>query len=83
MVVWQLSHWPVVWMCLPGLPVAWLPLWQLEQVPDTLLWLKRAGVQALVAWQVSHWAVVWMWFADLPLAVVPLWQLLQVPDRLA
>ena len=62
------------------LPLAVVPLWQLEQVPGaTLLWLIVAGVQAVVLWQASHDAVVETWFEVLPLAVVPLWQLLHVP----
>jgi len=36
------------------------------------VWLKVAGVQALVLWQVSHEAVVGMWRLGLPLAVDPL-----------
>ena len=56
-----------------------MPLWHDEQVPVTLLWLKLAGVQAVVEWQVLHSAVVAMWVADLPPALVPLWQLEQVP----
>jgi hypothetical protein len=48
-------------MWLVGLPLAVVPLWQLEQVPRaTRLWLKMAGVQALVLWQVSHAAFVAM-----------------------
>jgi hypothetical protein len=36
-------------MWLPDLPVAMVPLWQVEQVPGaTPVWLKVAGVQALV-----------------------------------
>ena len=34
------------------------------------LWLKVAGVQALVRWQTSHACVVGTWLAGLPLAVV-------------
>jgi hypothetical protein len=45
----------------------------------TELWLKVAGVHALVFWQVSHEAVVGMWPLGLPLAVLPLWQVEQVP----
>jgi len=49
------------------------PLWQVEQVPGaTPLWLKVAGVQAVVLWQVSHEAVVGTWPEVLPLAVDPL-----------
>jgi hypothetical protein len=43
------------------LPVAVEPLWQVEQVPGaTPVWLKVAGVQALVLWQLSHAWVVGM-----------------------
>ncbi len=61
------------------LPVAWVPLWQLEQVAVIPAWLKVAGVHALLEWQVLHSAVVAMWFAVLPGALVPLWQLEHVP----
>ena len=67
-------------MWVAGLPVAVVPLWQVEQVPGaTPVWLKVAGVQALVLWQVSHDAVVGMCVVGLPVAVVPLWQVEQVP----
>ncbi len=60
-------------MCVVGLPVAVVPLWQVEQVPGaTPVWLKVAGVQALVLWQVSHDWVVGMCVVGLPVAVVPL-----------
>ena len=59
MVRWQLSHDCVVGMCVVGLPVAVVPLWQVEQVPGaTPVWLKVAGVQPDVLWQESHAAVV-------------------------
>jgi hypothetical protein len=62
------------------LPVAVVPLWQVAQVPGaTPVWLKVAGVQALVRWQLSQAAVVGRWFVGFPLAVVPLWQVAQVP----
>jgi hypothetical protein len=49
LVLWQLSHAAAVGICVPGLPVAVLPLWQLAQLPGaTLAWLKLAGVQAPV-----------------------------------
>jgi hypothetical protein len=67
-------------MCVVGLPVAVVPLWQVEQVPGaTPVWLKVAGVQALVLWHVSHACVVGIWLVGLPVAVVPLWQVEQVP----
>ncbi len=67
-------------MCVAVLPLADEPLWQVAQVPAaTPVWLKVAGVQAVVRWQVSQDAVVTMWIAVLPFAVEPLWQLAQVP----
>ena len=66
-------------MCVADLPVAWVPLWQLEQAAVMPVWLKLAGVQALVEWQSLHCAVVAMWVAGLPAALVPLWQDEQVP----
>ena len=75
-----MSHAAVVGMCPLGLPLAVLPLWQVEQVPGaTELWLKVAGSQALVLWQESQEAVVGMCPLGLPLAVEPLWQVEQVP----
>jgi hypothetical protein len=60
-------------MCPLGLPVAVTPLCQVEQVPGaTPVWLKVAGVQALVLWQVSHDCVVGICVLGLPVAVVPL-----------
>jgi hypothetical protein len=38
----------------------------------TPVWLKVAGVQAVVLWHVSQAAVVGMWLVGLPVAVVPL-----------
>jgi hypothetical protein len=58
--VWQLSHCKLVPKWPAGLPVAVVPLWQLEHEPDTLLWLKLAGSQARVLWQELHSAVVAM-----------------------
>jgi hypothetical protein len=67
-------------MCVVGLPVADVPLWQVAQVPGaTPVWLKVAGVQAVVLWQVSQAAVVGMCVVGLPVADVPLWQVAQVP----
>ena len=46
---WQVSQDCVVGMCVVGLPVAVVPLWQVAQVPGAMpAWLKVAGVQALV-----------------------------------
>ena len=37
------------------LPIAWVPLWQVAQVPLAMpLWLKVAGVHALLRWHTSH-----------------------------
>ena len=48
-VLWQVSHDWVVGMCVVGLPVAVVPLWQVAQVPGAMpVWLKVAGVQAEV-----------------------------------
>ena len=57
-----------------GLPVAVVPLWQVEQLPVMLAWSKRAGVHAVVEWQSAQVFALWMWFAGFPVAVVPLWQ---------
>ena len=43
------------------------------------LWLKVAGIQAVVRWQSSHVLLVERCVALLPVALVPLWQLKQVP----
>lgn len=44
LVLWQLSHACVVGICVVGLPLAMLPLWQVEHVPGaTPLWLKTLG----------------------------------------
>jgi hypothetical protein len=65
---------------LVDLPVAVVLLWQLAQVPVTVLWSKRIDVQLLVdVWQLSHWPDVAMCPFVFPVAVVPLWQLEQVP----
>jgi hypothetical protein len=62
------------------LPFAFVPLWQVAQVPGTTpVWLKLVGNQAVVRWQVSQAAVVATWPLGLPFAFVPLWQVAQVP----
>jgi hypothetical protein len=67
-------------MCVVGLPVAVVPLWQVAQEPGpTPAWLNMAGVQALVLWQLSQAAVVAICVLGLPLAILPLWQVAQVP----
>ena len=44
-----MSHDWVVGICVVDLPVAVVPLWQVAQVPGAMpVWLKVAGVQALV-----------------------------------
>ena len=79
LVVWQASQALVVVICVADLPVACVPLWQLEQLPLIPAWLKLAGVQAEVEWQSLHCAVVAMWLAGLPAALLPLWHDEQVP----
>ena len=67
-------------MCAAALPLAWVPLWQVAQVPGaTPAWLNMAGSHAVVRWHASHDAVVAMWVAVLPVAREPLWQVMQVP----
>ncbi len=84
LVLWQLSQAAVVGIWPADLPVAVLPLWQVEQAPGaTPVWLKLAGVQALVLWQPSHTAVVGICELGLPVAVLPLWQLAQLPAATA
>ena len=49
LVLWHVSQACVVGMCVVGLPLAVVPLWQVEQVPGaTPAWLKVAGFQATV-----------------------------------
>jgi hypothetical protein len=63
-----------------GLPRAVEPLWQVMQLPGaTPLWLKVAGVHALVRWQLSQAPVVGTCPLGLPRAVLPLWQVAQLP----
>ena len=62
------------------MPVAAVPLWQLEQLVSVAAWVNVPPSHvAVLWWQVSHGAVVGTWFADLPSADVPLWQLAQAP----
>jgi hypothetical protein len=61
------------------LPVAVVPLWQVEQLPVTELWSNRADVHVLVLWQSSQVLPLAMWVLFLPVAVVPLWQVEQLP----
>ena len=75
-----MSHDAVVAICVAGLPLADVPLWQVEQVPGaTPVWLNVAGTHAVVRWQASQEPVVAMCVAGLPLAELPLWQVAQVP----
>ena len=70
----------VVVMWLAVLPVALLPLWQLEQLVAEVkvLWSALAPLQVLLdLWQLSQPAVVDRWPLFLPVATVPLWQLEQ------
>ena len=70
----------VVVMWLAVLPVALLPLWQLEQLVALVkvLWSALAPLQVLLdLWQLSQPAVVDRWLLFLPVATVPLWQLEQ------
>ena len=70
----------VVVMWLAVLPVALLPLWQLEQLVAVVkvLWSALAPLQVVLdLWQVSQLAVVRICPLFLPVAVVPLWQLEQ------
>ena len=67
-------------MWLAVLPVALLPLWQLEQLVAEVkvLWSALAPLQVLLdLWQLSQPAVVDRWPLFLPVATVPLWQLEQ------
>ena len=68
----------VVVMWLAVLPVALLPLWQLEQLVAELkvLWSALAPLQVVLdLWQLSQPAVVDRWLLFLSLAILPLWQL--------
>jgi hypothetical protein len=78
--LWQVVQLAVVVMWLAVLPVALLPLWQLEQLVALVkvLWSALAPLQVLLdLWQLSQPAVVDRWLLFLPVAVDPLWQLEQ------
>ena len=61
LVLWQVLHCAVVAMWVADLPIATDPLWQLEQVPTTSLWLTvLAGVQAGGVWQAVQLVLVLM-----------------------
>src|SRR5512137_80268 len=69
-------------MCVELLPRAWVPLWQVPQVPGVTaaaVWLKVAGIHAVVRWHTSQAALVVTCVAGLPRACVPLWHVAQVP----
>jgi hypothetical protein len=69
---WQSLHWAEVVMCVGGLPVAAVPLWQDVQVPVTALWSTRTLVQLVETWQSSHVLVDAICVGGLPVALVPL-----------
>jgi hypothetical protein len=57
LVLWQLAQFTAVGMCVPVLPVAALPLWQLEQLVAEVnaVWSGLDAVQLLVVlWQFSQ-----------------------------
>lgn len=65
-----------------GLPLAWVPLWQLAQLVEALKlpWSgDLAGIQARVPWQVSQVACVARWLDGLAGAEDPLWQVWHEP----
>ena len=64
-------------MCVVGLPLAVVPLWQLAQTGDAGVIILAPANEVVLLWQVSQAAVVTMCVAGLPFAVVPLWQLAQ------
>ncbi len=66
-------------MWLDGLPVVWIPSWQLAQFPLMPAWPKEATTHVVVLWQSSHRPELEMWFVDFPVAWTPLWQLAQFP----
>ena len=70
----------VVDTCLEPLPVALLPLWQLEQLVAVVkvLWSALAPLHVVLdLWQLSQPVVVDRWLLFLPVATMPLWQLEQ------
>ena len=78
--MWQVVQLAVVDTWLEPLPVALVPLWQLEQLVAVVkvLWSALAPLQVLLdLWQLSQPAVVDRWLLFFPVAVVPLWQLEQ------
>jgi len=81
LVLWQLTQLTLVGMCVATLPVAALPLWQLEQFVAAVnrLWSGLEPSQVLVdLWQFSQ--TVWpLWMAVVGRPVAPklvlMWQL--------
>ncbi len=60
-------------MCVGGLPLALVPLWQLAQLPSTSAWSTRStGLQVEVLWQASQALLVLTCCGFLPVAWVPL-----------
>jgi len=59
-------------MCVIGLPLAVVPLWQDVQVPITAVWSTCTVVQFVVTWQLSQLLDEAMCWAFLPVAVDPL-----------
>ena len=78
-VEWQSLHKLLVLMCVGVLPVAVVPLWQVEQAAVTPVCEKVAGVHAAVPWQLPQSAEVVRCVAGLPVARLPLWHEEQVP----
>jgi hypothetical protein len=84
--VWQLKQFAVVGTCVPGLPLAALPLWQVAQLVAAVKvpWSGFAPVQMAVdLWQLSHTVTpLWIGVAGLPTAgeKLPLWQLAHPVD---
>ncbi len=85
--MWQVSHAAVVETCVPDLPVAIVPLWQVAQLPvATVTEVCNLAPTKLVVdlWQLSQAGheVVGKWVLVLPSAVVPLWQFAHFPASL-
>ena len=72
LVEWQSAHKLLVLIWVAGLPVAVVPLWQVEQVAVTPVCEKVAGVHAAVPWHEPQSAEVGRCVAGLPVAALPL-----------
>ena len=59
-------------MCVAGLPVALVPLWQVTQPDVVVAWLNVAGFQAVAWWQLSQGADLVIWAVGLAVAMLPL-----------